>query len=102
MSLHIVAIDRPQAPGFQMPDRFRHDVTYFMTPSGEDGAPALAKGEYWIDAASARRWLDDGVIRLVSPLDSTKAAEAEITEEQEAWLEWLVANGIQHIRMEAS
>jgi hypothetical protein len=84
-----------------MPDRFRHDVTYFMTPAGERGVPALAAGEYWISADNARRWLDDGVLVLVSPLDSTKSAEVEITEEQEAWLEWLLEHGVEHVRLES-
>jgi hypothetical protein len=83
-----------------MPDRFRHDVTYFMTPAGDRGVPTLGPLEFWIHADNARRWLDEGVLELVSPLDSTKSAEVEISEEQEVWLEWLLANGIEHIRLE--
>lgn len=101
MTLVVIAVDRKEVPPLAMPDRFRHDVTYFMTPSGERGAPPLASGEYWVCAGDAARWLDEGVLRLVSPLDSTKTAEVEITEEQEGFLVWLVANEIQHIRLEA-
>jgi len=100
MPVRVLAVEQTELPAFTMPDRFRHDVTYFMTPSGERGAPALAKGEYWINASDARRWLADGVLELVSPLDSTKSAEVEITEEQEAWLEWLLAHGVERIRLE--
>jgi hypothetical protein len=39
------------------------------------------------------------VLLLVSPLDSENQAEVELSEEQEAWLEWLVAHGIQHVRL---
>ena len=28
------------------------------------------------------------------------AAEIELSEEQEAWLEWMVGNELQHIRLE--
>jgi hypothetical protein len=99
--LRIISVDRPDVPAHTMPDRFRHDVTYFMTPGGDTGVP-LPKGEFFIRRADAERWLADGVLRLVSPLDSTKSAEVEISEEQETWLEWLLANQIQHIRLESA
>jgi len=83
-----------------MPARFRHDVTYFMTPSGQQGVPALGTGEYWIRRSDAQRWLDDLVVEVVSPLDSSTKAEIEITDEQEAWLQWLVDNEVQHIRIQ--
>lgn len=81
-----------------MPDRFRHEVTYFMTPAGQD-VPKLPAGEYWVRLADARTFLDEGVVRLVSPLDSASKAEIGLSEEQEAWLEWMLANGIEHIRL---
>lgn len=100
MSVTVRAVDHPELLPFRMPDRFRHEVTYFMTPAGEGGVPKLPSGEYWIRLADARTCLDDGVVRLVSPLDSATKAEIELSEEQEAWLEWMVANGIEHIRLE--
>jgi hypothetical protein len=99
MSVQVTSVDQPSVQPLEMPDRFRHDITYFMTPGGEEGVPLLAKGEYWIRAADARRWLDELVVLVVSPLDSQSKAEIELTEEQEAWLEWLVENGIQHVRL---
>jgi len=59
----------------------------------------LLPGEYWIDPADARSWLDGGVISVISPLDSAKQAELEITEDQERWLAWLVEHGICHVRL---
>ncbi len=73
-----------------------------MTPAGEGGVPKLPPGEYWVRLADARTCLDDGVVRLVSPLDSATKAEIELSEEQEAWLEWMVANGVEHIRLETA
>ena len=101
MSIRVVAVDQPGLPPLEMPDRFRHDVTYFMTPSGEHGAPELARGEYWVRLDEARQWLDDLVFLVVSPLDSTAQAEVELTEEQEAWLEWMIAHDIERIRLES-
>ena len=97
--MHVFAVDRPDLAPLEMSARFKHDVAYFMTPALERGAPALGAGEYWISLDEARRWLDEGVLTLVSPLDSENQAEAEITEEQETWLEWMVAHRVQHIRL---
>lgn len=102
MSVRVVAIDRPDVPAISMPTRFRHDVTYFATPPGVQDAPArLDEGCYWIRPDDARRILDDGVITIVSPLDSASRTEIEITEEQERWLEWLVRHGVAHVRITA-
>ncbi len=103
MTVFVRAVDRPDLPAFSMPDRFRHDVTYFATPAGNGEAPAkLGEGEYWIHLAEARTTLDDGIFRLVSPLDSDHTTEIEISEEQERWLEWMVEHQIQHIRLTSS
>jgi hypothetical protein len=96
----VYPVSHPEVPPLEMPARFKHDVAYFMVPGGERGAPKLPAGEFWIDLEDARRWLDDGVLLVYSPLDSTKQAEIALTAEQEEWLEWIVANGIQHIRLE--
>jgi hypothetical protein len=95
----VQAVDRDDVPPLEMPARFAHDIAYFMTPPGERGAPKLPAGEYWIDLEDARRWLEDGVMLLVSPLDSENRAEVELSEEQEAWLEWLLAHNVQHVRL---
>ncbi|HZZ73331.1 MAG TPA: hypothetical protein VFE24_13845 [Pirellulales bacterium] len=94
------AVNNPAIPTLEMPDRFRTDVAYFMTPSGEAGVPPLPAGEYWIRLTDAGRWLSEGTIQVISPLDSTKMAEIELTEEQELWLEWLVHHGVEQIRVE--
>lgn len=100
MPVQVHAVDHPQLPPFSMPDRFRRDVTYFATPAGVQDAPQqLPAGEYWIRRDDSRRVLDDGVIVIVSPLDSDARTEIEITEEQERWLEWMVSNDIQHVRV---
>ena len=70
-----------------------------MTISGEAEVPKLPSGEYWIRLADAKSSLDEGVVRIVSPLDSASKAEIELSEEQEAWLEWMVKSGIQHVRL---
>ena len=96
----IHAVDQPDVSPLIVPDRFRLEIVYFMTPPGERGAPAdLADGEYWIDPADARRWLDDLVVYVVSPLDAENQAEIELTEYHEAFLEWLLAGNVRRVRL---
>lgn len=100
MTVSVAAVDRSDVPGCEMPDRFRHDVTYFATPAGVQDAPiSLPDGEYWIRAEDARRILDDGVILIVSPLDSASRTEIEITEDQERWLQWLIDHAVERVRI---
>ena len=98
--MRVFAVGRPELAPLEMPARFKHDIAYFMTPPGERGVPDLPQGEYWVALDDAQRWVDEGVLVLVSPLDSENKAEAEISEEQEKWLEWLLAHQIQHLRIE--
>ncbi len=72
-----------------------------MTPPGNPGVPPLGPGEYWVRLDDARRWLEQFVVEVVSPLDSDAKAEIELSEEQEAWLEWIVKNQVEHIRLES-
>jgi hypothetical protein len=100
MAVRVVALDRPDLPPLAMPERFRHEVTYFMSFPGAGEGPVLSAGEYWIRPEDARQWLEEGVFRLVSPLDSANRTEVELSEEQEEWLEWMVQGGVQHIRLD--
>ena len=97
--MKVYAVNNPDLAPVEMPARFRTDVAYFMCPPGERGAPKLPPGEYWIDLNDARTWLDDGVVGVISPLDSENATEFELSEEQENWLRWMVQNEIQHVRL---
>jgi hypothetical protein len=88
------------APSLTLPDRFRMEIVYFMTPPGDRGAPKdLADNEYWIDLAEARQWLDEGVVYVVSPLDAENQAEIELTEYHEAFLQWLLEYKINRVRI---
>ena len=96
--MQMIAVDRPEVPALEVPDRFKMEIVYFMTPSGEDGAPELAAGEYWIRLDDAKEWLDSMVVEVVSPLDAASKAEVELSEDHEVWLEWMVKHEIQRVR----
>jgi hypothetical protein len=101
MSTFVYAVDIPGLPPFEMPTRINHDIIYFATPAGDAGAPQmLERGHWWVRREDALRIYEDGVVRIVSPLDSSTTAELEITEEQEALLKWLNQHHIEHLRFE--
>ncbi len=100
MTVLVFALDHPEIAPHPMPDRFRHEVAYFMYVRSEAAHPPCQPGEYWVDLKQAQEWYDDGAIQLVSPLDSENRTEVELSEEQEGWLEWLLAHGVAHIRLE--
>lgn len=95
----VIASDRPDLAPFEMPERFRREVVYFMSPGDMPGAPNLSKNQYWIETANIARWLEDGEFQLVSPLDAESVAEIELSEEQEQWLEWMSTNQITKIEL---
>jgi hypothetical protein len=100
MGLKLYSLDHLDVPPLELPPRFRLELPFFITPAGSGSAPArLPENEYWIELADAKRWLDDGVVYVVSPLDAENKAEIELTEDHEQFLEWLVKHQIQHVRV---
>ena len=99
MSVQVVPVGKQEVDPLTLPDSFRHEVAYFMSVPGEDGVPQIPHGEYWIRLSEARAWLDEGVVSIVSPLDSENRTEFEITEDHETWLEWMVEHAIEHVRL---
>lgn len=97
----LVPIDRPEVATLAITDRLRSQLVYFMTTPDTPGLPALGAGEFWFARDEVARALDDGVILLVSPLDSDNFTEVELSDEQETMLEWLQRNEVQHFRVEA-
>lgn len=95
----LIPVDRPELGTLKISSKLRGQLVYFATPAGTAGVPKLGAGEYWIDAAEAARILDDGVIELVSPLDTAHMTEVELSEEQETLLNWLKDRGVQHVRV---
>lgn len=100
MSIRITSLDRPEVAPFVATDRFRHEVAYFAAGRGDESVPVkLGDAEYWLDPETIQTIFDDGVVRLVSPLDSDTTAELELSEEQERILEWVLQHGIRHVKL---
>jgi hypothetical protein len=95
----LVAVGRPDVGRLPVSPKLRSQLVYFMTPAGSPGVPPLGENEYWFAKADVAKWLDEGVICLVSPLDSENFTEVELSDEQEAMLQWLAANRVEHVRV---
>jgi hypothetical protein len=97
----VVPLDRPAVAPRPISQRLQTQLVYFMSAPDTPGVPALNEGEYWFAAGDVARWVDEGVFYLVSPLDTANMTEVELTEEQEAFLQWLKENQVQHVRVVA-
>ena len=95
--MKVFAVDRPDVPPIEMPDRFRTEIVYFASANDSVPPPALGPGEYFVPAAAAAEYLDTLTIEILSPL-AAASAEIDISEDQERWLRWMVDNGIERVR----
>jgi hypothetical protein len=98
--IFLVPLQPPEIAPRTISPRLRSQLVYFATLSGSPGVPVLGEDEYWFDPSEVARWLDDGVIALISPLDTANMTEVELSEEQEAFLSWLVKDKVRHVRVE--
>jgi len=101
MSVLVYSVDHSELPPHRMSDRFRTEIAYFMTAADEEGVPPLGVGEYWVRRTDAQRWYEEGVLSLISPLDSQNKTEIEISEEQEEWLRWMIEHEVEHVRIQS-
>jgi hypothetical protein len=97
--LKLLSVDHPEVPALAISTRLRSQLVYFMTPSDTPGTPALGESEYWLSRSDVTKWLSEGVLLLVSPLDTENMTEIELSEEQEVLLGWLDKHEVQHIRV---
>jgi hypothetical protein len=95
----LVSVDHPDVSPLPISDRLRSQLVYFMSTPDTPGVPPLGEDEYWISRGDVTRWLMEGVFLLVSPLDTENMTEVELSEEQEALLNWLDKYKVEHVRL---
>jgi hypothetical protein len=95
----LISVDRAEVPPLAISARLRSQIVYFVTPADTPGVPVMDEGEYWISQQDVARWLTEGVLMLVSPLDTENMTEVELSEEQETLLGWLDRHQVQHVRV---
>lgn len=98
--LQLVPVDRPGVAPRPISDRLRNQLVYFMTPRDAPGLPPLGELDFWFNPEEVATWVDEGVFLLVSPLDTDGMTEVELSEEQEAFLQWLRDGQVAHVRLE--
>ncbi len=97
--LKLIAVDHPEVQALAISARLRSQLVYFMTPADTPGLPVLGESEYWLSQTDVTRWLSEGVLMLVSPLDTENMTEVELSDEQETLLGWLDRHQVQHVRV---
>lgn len=98
--LVLAPLDRPEVAPLPITLRLRKELVYFMSARDTPGIPPLGDDDFWFDADEVATWVDEGVFYLVSPLDTDNMTEVELTEEQEALLNWLHTQKVRHVRIE--
>ena len=98
--LALVPLDRPGVAPLAITRQLRNQLVYFMSPRDTAGLPPLGEKDYWFAAAEVAQWADDGVIHIVSPLDTAGMTEVELSEEQETLVAWLHKHEVQHVRLD--
>ncbi len=90
----LVALDVAGAPNLTISPKLKDQLPYFVSEPGQ------GNDEYAFSREEVAMILDEGVIRLVSPLDTANSTEVEISEEQEAMLVWLDRHKIGRVKVE--
>ncbi len=96
----VYPLDKPEIKPFRISERLKSQMHYFAGPPNHPAAPPLKSGEYWFHKPELESYLEQGCFAVISPLDMANATEIELSEEQEAFLSWLVAHDIRHISLE--
>ncbi len=92
----LTPVDLPEIPPRTISPRLRNEIVYFAVLPDSP----LPEGHYDFDLSQLADILDEGVLRLVSPLDTANMTEVELSEEQEELLTWLCDHKIEHLRID--
>lgn len=98
--MKIVSVGRPTPVSKTISPRLRSQLVYFAAAHNAQDVPPMGENEYFFRLGETQKVLEDGVIDLISPLDTDNMTEVEITEEQEELLEWLAAHELEHVRVQ--
>lgn len=98
-AIRLESLDQPGIPPLEISSRLRGQLAYFASSLTAANRINLGENEYFFACDDVARILEDGVFHLVSPLDTAHRTEVELTEEQEALLEWLKQNVTQRVRV---
>ena len=92
----VFAADKLALKPYEVSQTLRSQLHYFTEGEIRD---SQKPNDYFFPLGRTSELLEEGVFYLVSPLDDQNRAEIEITGEQEDFLDWLVSNKIERIRV---
>jgi hypothetical protein len=81
-------------------ERLKSQLHYFAQP--HESTSERGDDTFRFDLDQVACWLEEGSLRLVSPLDTAHFTEVELSEEQESLLEWLHRLQIRLVRIESA
>ncbi len=97
---NIIAVEPRLEEPLLITSTLRNQLNYFVITKSREDEARLAPNEFEVDLNDVARWAESGVIRMVSPLDSSHFAEVELSFEQLDFLDWLLAGQVTRLRVE--
>jgi hypothetical protein len=96
----VFAVDQPALEPYEISQMLRGQLHYFTEGTGSRGGKESGNSdEFFFPLHLTSELFEEGVFYVISPLDDQNQAEIEITEEQEDFLDWLVSNKIERVRI---
>ncbi len=96
-AMKIYAVGKPEVPVLDVGQRLKNEIVYYVDYAAPLDGPKMQANEYWITASEAAKILDEGVVKVASPLQAANSAEIEISEDAERLLEWALEYDVNHI-----
>ena len=94
------ALDKPTLEPYEISGILRGQLQYFTEgASGSQWEHSEDPNAFFFPLELTSELFDEGVFYVTSPLDDQNQAEIEITEEQEDFLDWLVSNKIEKVKV---
>lgn len=102
MSQHqLIPLDPAGANPFPITPSLRLQIQTFLEQKTEADDQRLAANEYEINLDDIKRWSDDGMIWMQSPLGE-HAAGVELSFEQIELCDWLLQNTVKRLKIETA
>ena len=94
------AIDKPTVDPYEISQTLRGQLHYFTEgASARQWEHSGDPNAFFFPLELTSELYDEGVFYVTSPLDDQNQAEIEITEEQEDFLDWLISNQIEKVKV---
>lgn len=97
----LISVEPGGAAPFPITPSLRLQIQTFVEQKSAADDQRLAANEYEINLADIKRWSDDGMIWMQSPLGE-HAAGVELSFEQIELCDWLLQNNVKRLKIETA